>query len=93
MLLTVRTMLLKAGVREEHLKKSDETLRVRTVDGTWSQVSCFPSNPTTIRGVNSTLVVVDEAVFASEALYLEVILPLLEVRSSRAGSFALRAKG
>lgn len=85
MLDTIASMLETAGIRgKENIIRKQGEIRVRVVAGLdsseWTLIRALPgNNPDGLRGLDATLVIVDEAAFCPQKLFTGGILPLLLV--------------
>lgn len=69
----------KLNETDRVLKKNEETIVVRTIDGKESVINGYPSAVQTLKGVSGTIVILEEMAVIDPRVLFEVVVPLHQI--------------
>lgn len=72
----IYTFMKKLGETDRVIKKNEEKMVVRTLDGKESKINAYPSAVKTLKGVSGTIIILEEVAALDPEVLFEVVCPL-----------------
>lgn len=76
---TIYDFLVKFNVTDRIMRRTEEKMVLKSLDGKTTKINSYPASTKTLRGVSATIIVVDELAFLDPAVLNQVIIPVFQL--------------